>query len=120
MKIYLDDNFADRTLAEKLRRAGHTVFRPADFGIRGASDARHLRQAIEEHLVTLTKDRQDFHELHQLVLVSGGHHPGVIVVRYANDAKRDMKAKHIVAALGRLESSGLPLADEYVILNHWR
>jgi len=121
MKIYLDDNFADRTLAEKLRRAGHTVFRPADFGISGASDARHLRQAIQEHfLVTLTKDRDDFQDLHQLVLASGGHHPGIIVVRYANDAKRDMRTKHIVVALGRLESSGFLLDDEYVTLNHWR
>lgn len=120
MKIYLDDNFADRTLAEKLRRAGHTVFRPADFGVSGASDARHLRQAIQENLVTLTKDRDDFQDLHQLVLACGGHHPGIIVVRYANDAKRDMRTKHIVVALGRYEQFGPPPADQYVVLNQWR
>ena len=120
MMIYLDDNFTDRALTEMLRRAGHTVFRPADFNLRGASDARHLERAIREKLVLMTKDQEDFLDLHQLVLTCGGHHLGVIVVRYENDSKRDMKNQHIVSALGRLQNAGLPLVDQYVILNHWR
>lgn len=118
--IYLDNNFIGRALARMLQRAGHTVFRPADFNLGGASDARHLERAVQEKLVLMSKDWQDFLDLHHLVLTCGGHHLGIVVVRYENDPKRDMKDKHIVAALGRLESSGLPLADQYVILNHWR
>src|SRR5262245_10694114 len=111
MMVYLDDNFADQALAGSLRKAGHTVFRPADFGLTGASDARHLERAIREGLVVLTKDRDDFHELHQLVLTSGGCHPGMVVVRYENDATRDMRRGHIVKAIDKLERSGLPLVN---------
>jgi predicted nuclease of predicted toxin-antitoxin system len=120
MRIYLDDNIANRTLAGALRNAGHVVSRPADFALSGAPDARHLDRAIRERLVTLTKDRDDFHDLHQLILTAGGRHGGIIVVRYENDAARDMKTGHIVKALGKLEGSGMPLENEWVILNQWR
>jgi len=120
MRIYLDDNFADRGLAAILRRAGHVVFRPADYGIVGASDARHLEKAIREGLVSLTKDRDDFQELHDLVIASGGRHPGMLIARFDNDAKRDMRSRHIVAAIRKLENSGLTLASQRIILNQWR
>ncbi len=120
MRIYLDDNFADWGLAGGLRKAGHTVFRPADFRMVAASDAKHLERAIREDLVLLTKDRDDFQELHELVLTCGGQHPGIVVVRYENDAKRDMKTRHVVKAIGKLELSGLPLRSEWIILNQWR
>jgi predicted nuclease of predicted toxin-antitoxin system len=120
MRIYLDDNFADRALAATLRKSGHQVSRPADFGLLGASDARHLERAIRENLVLLTKDRDDFQELHDLVLTSGGQHPGMPIVRYENDAKRDMRRGHVIAALGKLERAGTPLQSERTILNQWR
>ena len=120
MMIYLDDNFTDRALTGMLRQAGHTVFRPADFGLRGAPDPRHLERAVREELVLMTKDSEDFLDLHQLILTCGGHHPGIVVVHYDNDPKRDMKNSHIAVALGRLEKSGVPVADQCLILNHWR
>jgi hypothetical protein len=63
MRIYLDDNFADHAMAGALRKAGHEVFRPVDFGLGGASDARHLERAVRESLILLTKDWNDFLEL---------------------------------------------------------
>jgi predicted nuclease of predicted toxin-antitoxin system len=120
MNLYQDDNIADRSLAAALRRAGHTVSRPADFGLAGASDPRHFERAIRENLVLLTKDNDDFQDLHNLVLASGGRHPGLVVVRLENDARRDMKTKHIVAALRRLEQAGIPLGNQWVVLNQWR
>ena len=105
MRIHLDDNFADRALAGALRKVGHTVFRPADLGMIGASDAKHLERAIREDLVMVTKDRDDFQELHDLVVTCGGQHPGIIVVRYENDSRRDMRTRHIIKAIGKLEKS---------------
>jgi predicted nuclease of predicted toxin-antitoxin system len=120
MKLYLDDNQADRKLATLLVNAGHGVVRPADVGLAGATDARHFEHAIREGLVVLTRDRKDFRDLHQLVLTAGGSHPGMVVVRFDNDPTRDMKSKHIVAAIAKLERSGLQLTDQVVVLNHWR
>jgi predicted nuclease of predicted toxin-antitoxin system len=120
MRIYLDDNRADQKLAAMLRKAGHLVVRPAEVGLTGASDPRHLEYAIRESLVVLTSDRDDYRDLHYLVLTSGGAHPGILVVHYENDATRDMKPKHIVAAVAKLEKAGIPLASQLIILNHWR
>ena len=41
-------------------------------------------------------------------------------VRYDNNARRDMRPKHIVSAVGKLERSGMVLVNELVILNQWR
>ena len=120
MKIYLDDNLDDRTLAALLVKAAHTVVRPSDAGLAGESDAWHLEYAIRQGLTTLTGDRRDFRALHQLVITAGGGHPGILLVRYDNDPKRDMKPKHIVAAMGKLVRSGAPVVNQLIILNQWR
>jgi hypothetical protein len=33
----------------------------------------------------MTRDHEDFADLHDLVLAVGGHHPGILVVRFDND-----------------------------------
>jgi predicted nuclease of predicted toxin-antitoxin system len=120
MNIYLDDNRTDRSLAGLLRKVGHRVVIPGDVGLSGRSDACHLEHAIRNRLVMLTADRRDFKDLHELVLTSGGSHPGILVVRFDNDPKRDMKSKHIVAAIGKLERSGVAIVNQTVVLNQWR
>lgn len=120
MKIYLDDNLVDRTLAALLAKAGHTVIQPPAAGLAGALDARHLEYAVHQGLVTLTSDRRDFRALHHLILAAGGSHPGILVVRYDNDSKRDMKPKHIVTAIGKFVRSGAAVVNQIVVLNQWR
>jgi predicted nuclease of predicted toxin-antitoxin system len=96
------------------------VVRPGDVGLRGASDVRHLDHAIRADLAVLTADSTDFRDLHDLVLTCGGGHPGILVVRFDNDPKRDMQPKHIARAVGRLERSGVPIANQVTVLNHWQ
>ena len=120
MKIYLDDNLADKTLGVLLAKAGYPVVRPADVALMGVSDPCHLRYAIENGLVFLTGDRDDFRDLHYLVLAAGGSHPGIMVVRFDNDPTRDMRPKHIVSALGKLHRAGIALPSALITLNHWR
>jgi len=120
MNLYLDDNRVDARLHGLLRKAGHTVVRPADAQLSGASDARQLEHAIRNGLAVLTADRLDFWELHGLVLAAGGHHPGILFVRFDNDRSRDMRAHHIVRAIGKLERSGIPTVDRVIELNRWR
>ena len=120
MNIYLDDNLNQQRLAAMLRAAGHTVVQPADASLMGATDVVHLEHATRNSLAVLTADRVDFRDLHQLVQTVHGIHFGILVVRYENGPRRDMKARHIVAAIGKLERSGLDLSNQFVILNHWR
>ena len=120
MNLYLDDNVANPALADLLRRAGHHVVRPADAQMLGVSDARHLEFAIRSALAVLTADRQDFRELHDLVRASGGTHHGILLVRFEKDRKRNMRPKHILAAIAKLERASFPIAGDVVVLNHWR
>jgi predicted nuclease of predicted toxin-antitoxin system len=120
MNLYLDDNLSDRALASLLVKAGHTVVQPADVGLTGESDTRHLDHAVRAGLVVLTADRIDFHDLHRLIEGAGGRHPGILLVRYDNDPKKDMRPQHIVRAIRRLEQAGFDTTTQLVILNQWR
>ena len=120
MNVYLDDNNANAILANLLRRAGHQVTIPTDVGLSGATDPRHLASCTVRLQVLLTRDHDDYLDLHDLVQATKGRHAGILVVRYDNDPARDMKDRDIVRALANLEASGLAIENEFHILNHWR
>jgi hypothetical protein len=120
MRIYLDDDSAGPLLARLLRAAGHDVRLPTDVNLSGQSDPVHLRHAISGGWLLLSHNHDDFKELHLLVLEAQGHHPGILIVRRDNNPKRDLNQRGIVVAIGKLLAASAPLADEFVILNHWR
>jgi predicted nuclease of predicted toxin-antitoxin system len=120
MRLYLDDDIAWGLLATLLRKAGHDVQVPSDSGLTGAPDPVHLTHAIADDRVCLTKNHDDFWILHNLIKQARGHHPGLFVVRQDNDPSRDMTAKGIVSAIRKLEAAGVPIADEFIVLNQWR
>jgi len=120
MKLYLDDDSVDKLLVQLLRKGGHDICLPADLGIAGAKDSVHLRFAIRQQRTFLTRNYEDFELLHLLLLEAQGHHPGILVVRKDNDPTRDLKPAGIVRALRNLLAAGVPIADQCVILNHWR
>ena len=93
---------------------------PANVALPGASDPRHFAYAILSGSVVLTQDRDDFRDLHDLVVASAGTHPGVLFVCRDNDPTRDMTPRGIATAIGKLEASGVPFANQVYVLNHWR
>ncbi len=120
MNLYIDDDSAKASLVKLLKRVGHQVIIPSAAGLTGVSDPRHFMHAVQKHLLVLTKNHDDFEDLHLLVQATGGKHPGLLVVRLDNDPHRDMKDRDIVRAIGNLEGAGVNLANEFHILNHWR
>src|SRR5947199_4677079 len=110
MNLYLDDDSAKASLVKLLRSVGHQVTIPADAGLAGAPDPRHLMYAVQHDLVLLTKNHDDFEDLHLLVQATGGKHPGILVVRLDNDPSRDMKDRDIVRAIGNLEAAVVAIA----------
>jgi predicted nuclease of predicted toxin-antitoxin system len=120
MRIHLDDDLSSPVLARLLRAAGHDVQLPIDVGMRGSPDSVHLTHAAREQRVCLSRDYNDFENLHTLVRTVGGHHPGILIVRRDNDPRRDLSPPRIVRAIRNLEAAAVPIADEYIILNHWR
>jgi predicted nuclease of predicted toxin-antitoxin system len=120
MNLYLDDDSAKGALVARLRQKGHQVVVPADVLLAGVADPRHLLYAVRNALVLLTKNHDDFEDLHLLVQATQGHHTGILAIRFDNDPSRDMKDAEIVRAVRNLEQSGALVANEFHILNHWR
>jgi len=120
MSLYVDDNSAKASLVNILHKAGHHVAIPADSGLAGASDARHLASCAGQSLVLLTRDHEDFLDLHDLVRATHGRNAGIVVVRADNDAARDTKDRDIVRAIANLEAARVPTENEFHVLNNWR
>ena len=120
MNLYLDDDSAKASLVKLLQKAGHQVAIPVDAGLSGAADPRHLMHTVQNQLVLLTKNHDDFDDLHLLLQAAGGKHAGLLVVRLDNDPSRDMKDRDIARAITNLERAGVPVANEFHVLNHWR
>jgi hypothetical protein len=120
MNLYLDDDVAKGSLVARLRNVGHQVIVPADVKLSGNWDPRHLLHAVQHGLVLLSKNHDDFKDLHLLVQATNGRHPGIVVIRVDNDPHRDMKDGDIARALQNLDQAGVAIDNEFHILNHWR
>jgi hypothetical protein len=120
MNVYLDDDSAKAALVARLRKVGHQVVVPADALLSGAADPRHLLYAVQKGFVLLTRNHDDFQDLHLLIQATQGCHTGIVAIRFDNDPARDMKDGEIVRAIQNMEQSGVPMANELHILNHWR
>jgi hypothetical protein len=96
------------------------VFVPGEEKSFGESDAVHLVRAIRQNRILLTANHDDFKELHELVKEARGRHPGLFIIREDNDPARDLTPRGIVVAIEKFSKSGIELANEFVILNHWR
>ena len=115
-KIYLDDCSCAKELVGLLQAAGHQVVTPREAGIAGREDEVHLQYAVEQSLVLLTKNPDDFAELH----AANPDHPGILLIYQDNDPNRDMSNAEIVQALGNLERAGIDLKGSCQALNAWR
>ena len=120
MNLYLDDDSAKGALVARLKKEGHHVLVPADVSLSGTADPRHLLHAVENDLVLLTRNHEDFEDLHLLIQATHGRHTGILAIRSDNDSSRDMKDAEIVRAIRNLEQSGSPISNDLHILNHWR
>lgn len=79
-----------------------------------------LIYSIAQALPVLTQDSEDFEDLHDLVTAVAGHHAVILIVRFDNDPRHHLTDRGIVTAIGKLESSGVPIHDRIHVLNQWR
>jgi predicted nuclease of predicted toxin-antitoxin system len=121
MRLYLDEDTAAALLVQVLRQHGHDVETPAGAGLMSEWDPVQLTFAIREDRRVLTRNYEDFEDLHNLVIAEArGHHPGILVIRRDNNPRRNMAPRDIVRALRNLEAAGVPIADQYIVLNGWQ
>ncbi len=82
----------------------------------GQPDSVHFEFARANDFILLTKDPDDFEELHS----RNPNHPGILAVYQDNDPTRDMKDQDIVRAISNIEAAGIELRGGFHVLNKWR
>jgi hypothetical protein len=120
MRFLIDENLCDRSLESRLRAQGHDPILAIDVGLQSVADPRVLVWAIGQSLPVLTRDFEDFEDLHILVMAAGGHHPGMLIVRFDADPRHNLTDRAIGNAISKLESAGVPIPDHIHVLNQWR
>jgi predicted nuclease of predicted toxin-antitoxin system len=120
MDLYLDDCADADLLVTFLTNAGHRVETPRSAGLSGHDDHEHLEYAAQHGLALITKNPDDFEILHHDWQAQGRTHSGILLICQDNIKGKDMNPRDIVRAISNLLASGLPIANEVHILNHWR
>ena len=100
MRVLIDENMSSRRLAARLQAVGHDVVLASDVGLVSVGDARVLAWAVARDRPVLTRDHEDFADLHDLVVAVGGHHPGILVVRFDNDPRHNLTERALRRRLG--------------------
>ena len=120
LSLYLDDCADDDTLAALLRQAGHQVSTPRIAATSGLSDREHLDYAAQRSYTLLTKDPDDFMELHHQWLATNRTHSGILLIYEDKDVSKNMSRAQVVLAIDNLVASAVPIANEIHSLNQWR
>ena len=120
MKCYVDDDLDSDLLLRLAASQGHQLLSARAVGRRGARDAAHLAYAVRQGLPILTGNTGDFEALHDLSLALRGEHFGILVVYGEKQARRQMRASHIVRALTRLETERVSINNSLISLNQYR
>ncbi len=120
MRVLFDENMSDPRLAARLRAQGHDPILAPDVGLLSVSDPRVLIFSIAGSIPVLTRDSEDFEDLHDLVIAAAGHHAGILFVRFDNDPRHNLTDRGIATAISKLESSSVPIRDQIHVLNQWR
>ena len=79
-------------------------------------DETHFRFAVANDLILITKNPDDFLELH----VRDSSHPGILLIYQDNDPDRDMSNGEVARAIANLEQAGVEIAGSCHVLNAWR
>jgi predicted nuclease of predicted toxin-antitoxin system len=103
--VLADENMSSRRLAARLQAAGHDMVLATDVGLVAASDARVLAWAVGQGRPVLTREDEDFADLHDLVMAVGGHHSGILVMRFDNDPRHNLTEQATAGRAGRTSGS---------------
>ncbi|RUR72411.1 DUF5615 family PIN-like protein [Chlorogloeopsis fritschii PCC 9212] len=114
--MLLDEDSQAKYLVYLLQAAEHDVITVNAVGLMNRSDSVVLDYARQDGRVLLTRNCDDFQELHQANPV----HPGILAVYQDSDTSKNMSYQAIVKAIANLETSGYTLKNQFVILNQWK
>lgn len=113
--LLIDEDSLAKYLVNLLKKAGHNVITVQDVNLMGKPDEIVLNYAKENNRVLLTRNCDDFLNLHQI----NYSHSGILAVYQYADFSKNMTYSAIVHAIANLENSNFDLMNQFVILNQW-
>lgn len=116
MRILVDEDSQARVQLNILRGDGHDVVAVGELGKNGTTDPEMFDLAQSLERVLLTHNSEAFHELHR----ERPGHRGIMAVYRDADPRKNLNHAEIVVAIRRLETSGVPIAGDFHVLNCWR
>ncbi|MEB3338751.1 MAG: DUF5615 family PIN-like protein [Leptolyngbyaceae bacterium] len=102
-------------LVNLLQAAGHDVITVNELGLMSRPDSVVLDHAKQEGRVLLTRNCNDFQELHQ----ANPRHAGILAIYQDPDPSKNMSYQTIVKAIANLEAADYSFENQFIILNQW-
>ncbi len=116
MRILVDEDSQARSQLNLLRADGHDVVAIGELKKNGTPDPEVFDRAQSLQRVLLTHNVEDLHKLHR----ERPAHQGIIAVYRGADPRKNMNHAQIAAAIRRLETLQVTIANHFHVLNHWR
>lgn len=116
LELFVDEDTQAVVLVQKLREAGHDVLTVGEAGYSGRADPDVLAHAVDQQRVLLTRNCNDFRELHG----TGILHAGIIAIYQHAEISKNLSYSDIVGALVNLEATGLSLSGQFLVLNQYK
>lgn len=115
LKLLIDEDSLAKPLVKMLRKSGFDVVTVNEVGLSGKSDFIVLNYAQEKGRIVLTHNGQDFEKLHE----QNPNHSGILAIYRNADYSKNMSRAEIIQAISNLEGTSVPLANQFIALNHW-
>jgi predicted nuclease of predicted toxin-antitoxin system len=115
LRLLIDEDAQDKVLVKILREAGHDLITVNEARLMGQPDQVVFNYALNNNRIILTFNCPDFEKLHQQTLT----HSGIFVVYQEANPNKKMSFKNIARAIANLEAANIPLANQFISLNHW-
>ncbi len=115
LKLLLDEDSQAKHLVNLLRGVGHDVITVNDAGLGGLPDNVVFEYARQHKGVIITRNCDDFLELHQVNKI----HAGILAVYQNSAVLKNMSYQSISKVIANLELSGYNLENQFIILNQW-
>ena len=113
--MLLDEDSQAKYLVNLLQAAGHDVATVNTLDLMNHPDSVVLDAARENERVLLTRNCDDFQQLHQ----ANPEHSGILAVYQDSEASKNMSYQAIGSAIDNLETAEYELNNQFVVLNQW-
>jgi predicted nuclease of predicted toxin-antitoxin system len=115
LQLLLDEDSQAKYLVNLLQAAGHDVVTVNAANLANRPDSVVLAFARQSERVVLTRNCDDFLDLHQ----NDSVHSGILAIYQNADSSKNMSYQDIVKAIANIQAANYKLKNQFIVLNQW-